>query len=130
VIVSDERVARFVSESLGFGLCPPYVSLGIERDGKIIAGVLFNHFEGADIHFTAAGKGWTPEFMRAVGDYVFGSLECQRMTSITESETVAKLAERLGGKREGCLRNHFGYGRNGIIVGVLKSEFRWCRVQR
>lgn len=126
MIVSDERVARFVADGLGFGLVPPYTVMGIERHGVIVAGVLFNCFEGADVHFTAYGKGWTPSFMRAVGQYVFGILGCERMTATTESHFVVRLACKLGGVVEGRLRNHFGGGRDGIIVGVLKDEYRYA----
>lgn len=123
MIVADERVARFVSEKIGFALCPPYSAMGIERDGEVVAGVLFNQFEGADVHFTAAGKGWPRSFYRAVGKYVFGTLGCERMTATTRHEHVAKLAERLGGKREGVLRSHFGPGEDAIIVGILRDEY-------
>lgn len=126
MIVADDRVARFVSDRLGFGLCAPFTAMGIERDGQIVAGVIYNHFEGADVHITAAGKGWTPAFMQAVGAYVFGTLECQRFTVITENEKVAKLACRLGGEVEGRMRNHFGYDRDGILIGVLASEYRYA----
>lgn len=125
MIVCDERVARFVSEQLGFALCPPYSVMGIERDGEIVGGVLFNQFEGANIHFSAAGKGWTLGFMRAVGEYVFGQLGCERMTATTESPLVADYAERLGGQREGLMRSHFGKGRDAIIVGVLRDEWKF-----
>lgn len=123
MIVTDERAARFVSECLGFPLCPPYSVMGIERGGDIIGAVLFNQFEGAGVHVSAAGKGWTLPFMRALGDYVYRQLGCERMTLTTESEAVATYAERLGGKREGVMRSHFGAGRDGIVVGVLKGEY-------
>jgi len=126
MIVQGERVARFVSEALGFGLCPPYTAVGIERDGHVIAGVLLNHFEGADVHFTAAGAGWTRSFLRAFGAYVFEQLGCQRMTAVTQSLDVAKLAERLGGEVEGRLRNHFGIGQDGIIIGILRQDWRYA----
>lgn len=116
-------MARFVSEDLGFGLCPPYAAIGIERDGKIVAGVLLNHFEGADVHVTAAGKGWTRAFFRALGDYVFNQLGCERMTAVTEQQSVARYAERLGCRREGVMRSHFGHERDGIVLGVLRAEW-------
>ncbi len=126
-IVSDERVARFVSEALGFGLCPPYSCAGIEKDGRIIAGVLFNGFEGADVHFTVAGTGWTRQFLSAMGHYVFDQLGCLRATATTEQPEVVMLARRLGGKVEGRLRDHFGPGRDATIVGILRDDYRYHR---
>lgn len=124
MIVTDERVARFISERLGQSFTPPYTVAGIERDGEIIAGVLFNGFQGADIDVTAAGKGWTRAFFRSVYEYVFTQLNCERMTFTTQHEYVARLGEKLGGRREGLLRSHFGHGVDGIIVGVLRDEWR------
>lgn len=127
MIVTDERVAWFVSAKLGFALTPPYTCMGIERDGEIIAGCIFHCFEGPNVHFTVAGKGWTPGFMKAVGEYVFGQLGCLRMTATTEHDYVVKLACKLGGQVEGRMRDQFGEGRDGWIVGVLKDEYRYGR---
>lgn len=125
MIVTDERVAHFVSERLGFGLCPPWTAIGIEREGEIVAGVLFNHFEGADVHVTLAGKGWTRAFIRAVGTYVYDILGCERMTAITNCNEVANFAQRLGGQIEGRLRSHFGSGKDAIVAGILREEWRY-----
>lgn len=125
MIVTDDRVARFVSETLGQSFVPPYSLMGLERNGEVIAGVLFNVFEGDDVHVSIAGHGWTKGFMADVGHYVFDQLRCGRMTAITEKPEIVRIAERLGGQVEGCLRNHFGPGRDGFVVGILKSEWRF-----
>lgn len=123
MIVTDNRVAAFIADGLKYPLCPPYSFMGWERDGKIVGAVLFNCFEGPNVHVGAVGTGWTLGFLKAVGDYVYRQLGCLRMTLTTESETVAGYAERLGGKREGVLRSHFGPGRDGIVLGILKNEY-------
>jgi RimJ/RimL family protein N-acetyltransferase len=130
LIVAGEQVAKFVSERLGFGLCPPYSAMGIERDGEIVGGVLFNHFEGADVHVTIAGEGWNPGFMRAVGHYVFNQLDCERMTAVTEQPAICKIAKRMGGVIEGTMRNHFGRGRDGILIGILRDSYRFGSFSR
>lgn len=125
MIVTDERVARFVGDAVGIGFVPPFTCMGIERDGEIIGGVLFNVFEGPDVHVTVAGKGWSKGFFAEVGHYVFDILKCERMTAITEQPSVVRIAERLGGEIEGCLRNHFGRGRDGFIVGILREDWKF-----
>lgn len=125
MIVTDERVARFVSEQLGVSICPPFTCMGIERGGAIVGGVIFHCYEGPNVHITVAGKGWTPGFMRGVGKYVYGQLGCLRMTITTQSYSVAKLAQRMGGKVEGRLRDQFGEGIDGIVIGVLKREYKY-----
>jgi RimJ/RimL family protein N-acetyltransferase len=131
MIHATHDIAEFVSDQLGFGLCPPYVCMGLKReDGTIHAGIILNGFEGRDIRLTAAGTGWTREFLREVGRYVFDQLGCDRITVKTESEGVASMAVRLGGQVEGRLRSHFGPGRDAILVGILRDEYRWCKINR
>lgn len=125
MIVTDERVARFVSAALNIGLVPPFTCMGIEREGQIIAGVVYNVFEGADVHVTIAGRGFTRGFLAEMGHYVFNQLGCERITGQTEQPAIVRLAERLGGQIEGLKRNHFGKGRDAYIVGILKEEWKW-----
>lgn len=125
MIATDERVARFLSERLGTALCPPYSLMGIERDGEIVAGVLFNQFEGANVHVSIAGSGWGRDFIKAVGRYVYDQLGCLRMTITTEQPAVIDYAVRLGGEVEGLMRDHFGEGRDAWIIGILRKDWRF-----
>lgn len=125
MIVTDERVARFVSDKIGHGFVPPYTCIGTERDGEIVNGVIFNCFEGADVHVSIAGRGWTRGLLADVGQYVFVVLRCERITIQTEQPSIVRIAERLGGQVEGLKRNHFGKGRDAYIVGILKEEYKF-----
>lgn len=125
MIVADERVARFISERLGFSFCPPFSVMGIERDGEVVGGVLFNHFEGSDVHVSLAGEGWNRAFIEAVGRYVYDQLRCERMTAVTADPAVIDYARRLGGEVEGSLRSHFGPGKDATIVGILREDWRF-----
>ena len=124
-IVTDIRVVEFVSEQLSTSFIPPFTTIGLEKDGAIIAGVIFHCFEGPNVHLTIAGSGWTRSLLKAVGSYVFETLGCERFTLTTEKPEVAKLGERLGGVTEGIMRNQFGKGRNAFLIGVLKDEYRF-----
>lgn len=123
--VTDDRVALLVGAACRTVFHPPYACIGIEKNGEVVGGVVFNCYEGNDIHATVAGKGWTPEFLRTVGRYAFDTLGCERITAKTEQASVVRIAERLGGQIEGELRNHFGPGRNAFVVGILKDEYRF-----
>ena len=125
MIVTDDRVAAFVAKTCGVIVNPPYTLMGVERDGQIIAGVVFNMWTGPDVHLTVAGHGWTRGVLADIGQYVFGQLKCERMTFITEQPAVVRLAERLGGQVEGLMRNYFGKDRPGFLVGVLKDDYPW-----
>lgn len=123
MIVTDERVARFVGERCGTIICPPYTAMGIERDGKVTAGVVFNCYTGNDIAVTVAGERFTRDFIVAVGKYVFEQVGCLRMSITTEKPEVIKIAHRLGAQTEGTKRNHFGKGRDGTILGILREDW-------
>lgn len=99
--------------------------MGLEQGGQIIAAMLFNVYIGLDIHVTIAGSRWTRRLLREMGQYLFDILKVERFTAITEQQNVVDIVERVGGKREGILRNHFGLNRNGIVIGVLKNEYRY-----
>lgn len=126
MIVSDERVARFVGERCGTIIYPPYTCLGVERAGVIIGGAIFNCFTGYDVEMTVAGeaRAFTRQFYRAVQEYVFTQMGCLRISVTTESEKVIELAKRLGAHTEGCKRNHFGIGRDGVVLGILKEDWK------
>lgn len=125
MIVTDDRVAAFVAKACGVVINPPYTAVGIEKGGAIVAGVIFNNYTGADIHLTAAGRGWGKHFIADVGRYVFQKLRCERITIITEKPYVSGLSVRLGGRIEGVLKNHFGKGRDAQIIGILAEDWRY-----
>lgn len=127
MIVSSERVARFVSGITGASFCPPYTTMGLMRGQDIVAGVIFNQFEGPNVHVTIAGTGWTAGFVKAVGEYVFDQLGCLRMTVTTEQERVADYALRLGGEVEGRMKDYYGEGRDAILVGILRPRWPYAR---
>ncbi|OAZ72435.1 hypothetical protein SRCM100623_00974 [Acetobacter pasteurianus] len=122
---NDGRISVFVAERLGCLFYPPFEMFGLEENGQIIGGIILNCFEGTDIHATVVGGGWTRKFLRLFGWYLFEHLGVLRFTGITEQPNVIDIMERLGGQREGVLRNHFGAGRNGIVLGVLAEEYRY-----
>lgn len=121
----DSRIPRFLHARLGVQFYPPFTTMGLERDGEIIAAFLFNIYTGPDIHVTIAGSGWTRRFLREMGQYLFEQLQVERFTAITENQNVVDIVKRVGGRKEGLLRNHFGPGRDGILLGVLKNEYRY-----
>jgi hypothetical protein len=125
VIVTGQAVAEFVSARVGAAICPPYTTMGLVHRGVLMAGVVFNQFEGFDVHVTVAGSRWTRGFIAAVGEYVFGQLGCLRMTATTEQGSVINYAARLGGEVEGVMRNHFGPGRDAVIIGILREAWSY-----
>ena len=125
MIVTDERVARFVGEKCSTIIYPPFTAMGIDRNGEIIAGVVFNCYTGNDIAVTVAGGPFTRGFITAVGQYVFEQIGCLRMSITTEQPNVIEIAHRLGAQTEGLKRNHFGKGRDGTVLGLLREDWNY-----
>lgn len=124
-IVTDSRVMKFIDDFAGTRLQRPCTALGIERNGKIIAGVVFNNYTKNDVEVTVAGNGFTRAFIHRVGQYVFDELGCLRLTVTTEQERVVKITHRLGGQTEGRKRNHFGAGRDAVVLGILREDWKF-----
>lgn len=124
MIVTDARVMAFAEERLGESFSPPATCMGLEREGKITAAVVFTFFTGPNIDVSVAGSGWTRGFAREVGRYVFGQLGCLRMTVRTEQTDVVRYAIRLGGRVEGMMRNFAGPGRDAILIGILRDDWK------
>jgi hypothetical protein len=125
MIVVGERVSRFVGEKCGSIIYPPFTAMGIERDGKIIAGAVFNCYTGNDISVTVAGGPFTRGFIASVGKYVFEQIGCLRISITTEQPRVIEIAHRLGAQTEGLKRNHFGKGRDGTVLGILREDWNY-----
>jgi RimJ/RimL family protein N-acetyltransferase len=125
-IVDDERVIAFVGDKIGIIMHQPCTALGLEKDGEIISGFVFNNHTTYDIEVTAAvaPRSEAREFLKRVGQYVFDELKCLRMTITTHQYRVVDLAIRLGAQTEGRKRNHFGTGRDGIILGILRDDWK------
>lgn len=126
MIITDNRVARFVGERCGTIIYPPYTCLGVEKNGAVIGGAIFNCFTGQDVEMTVAGEAsaFTRQFYHAVRNYVFKQMGCLRISVTTESEKVIELAKRLGAQVEGRKRDHFGKGRDGIVLGILEKDWK------
>lgn len=116
-----------MSDQLGLVLVPPYTTIGLEKQGKLVGGCLFNNFNGYDIELTIVGPGClSTGLFRAVSSYVFSQLGCSRMTMTAQRKNAVhiRIAERLGFKVEGVTRGHFGAD-DGVILGMLRSECRF-----
>ena len=106
-------------------------TLGVEQDGELIAGVVFEGYTGSSISIHVAaleGRLWlSKEFLFRVFAYPFLQLECNRVTGLVrvDNPKAQKLDEHLGFIREGVMRRGATDGTDYIIYGMLKEECRW-----
>lgn len=125
MIVAGPKVAGYVAGKVGAPIVEPFTTLGIERGGEIVAGIVFNVWTGPDAQLTIAAEpgALTRAFLRRVGTYLTEELGCIRATIETEQRHVAAIALRMGGKVEGVKRDLFGEGRDGTVIGILKRDW-------
>lgn len=80
-------------------------AIGLERDGELIAGVIFDNYMGQSIAMHVAGEGghWmTREFARACFGYAFNQLKVKKVLGFVDSTNAAarRYDEHLGFKLE------------------------------
>ena len=129
----SEEVMRFVARLTGESRYDDFSTIGLEKDGKIVAGVVFQGHNGPNIlmHFALEGSRHliTPAFVCAAFAYPFQVLRCHRVTGLVRTDNVGAqvLDEHLGFVREGVMREGAGDRTDFIMYGMLKRECRFLR---
>ena len=135
-IISEPRdvIATFVSERRGAMPNPAswgqFSCLGLVRHGYLIAGVVYNNWEGTNVcaHIGAIdGKRWLiPGFLYAMFDYPFNHGGRRRITALVakKNKPARKFVEHLGFRIEGVFPRY--YARDDMIAyGMLKEKCRF-----
>ncbi len=127
--LNDEAAKDLVEGVMKTKICAPFTGIIIWRGREICGAVVFNNYEGRDIHLTVVQDG--PVSLadaRRISRYVFEQLCCERVTAVTrESNMKARCAlTRLGFMLEGVLRKHYDE-EDGLVYGLLKTEQRVLR---
>lgn len=128
-----ERIMQFVAARVDEESFRDYTALGLEKDGEIVAGVLFTNYTRASILMHVASDGsrhWiTPAFLAATFRYPFIQLGCRRVTGLVRADNgdAQRFDEHLGFRREGVMREGTNDGCDLILYGMLKSECRFLQ---
>lgn len=127
----DARVVPWVAERVNEDRLEGAVGIGLEEDGKLIAGVVFNLYTGPGICMHVAAeptKRWmTREYLYRCFAYPFIQLKCLRITGLVRVDNLEaqRFDEHLGFKREGLLRSACEDGTDMIVYGMLAHECRF-----
>lgn len=105
VVLDDQAglVSSFVAKKLGIEGWSQCRSVGLERDGRIIAGVVYDYYTGVNIcmHIAAIdGESWmTKEFLKMIFHYPFVQLGVNRLTGIIpeSNKKSVNFAQKLKG---------------------------------
>lgn len=131
-IVTDQpqRVGEFVSKIMGNDGWSSYQAIGLEEDGELIAGVLFDNYNGASIcmHVAAVpGKRWmTREFLWYCFYYPFMELKVKRVTGLVPESNLAarRFDEHLGFELEARLKDAAPDG-DVLVYRLFKADCRF-----
>lgn len=104
-------------------------SIGLERRGELVAGVVYDYFNGANInmHVAAEGVNWlNREFLWFCFYYPFEQLKVRRVTGlIPDSNHQSKrFAESLGFELETRLQDASPTG-DVLVYRMFKPQCRW-----
>jgi len=108
IISNSDAVAYWVAEKTGGTWTPGRgTSIGRVKNGKIVGGIIYEDWNGANIMCHIAGEGnWlNRSFLHAIFHYPFVHLEAKRMTAVISStnEKCIKLVENMGFELESRL---------------------------
>lgn len=128
LIRGDESVAQWVRQRMphvdDFGPCS---SIGVVRDGKLIAAAVYNNYchPNIEISFACDSPRWASgEAIRLMLGMPFYELNCKRITTVTPlaNERAVALNLMLGFRKEAVLRDLFDND-HGVICGLLRNTF-------
>lgn len=128
-----DRVSRFVAGQLGIEGWSQCRAIGWEKNGQIIAGVVYDYYTGTNIcmHIAALpGRRWlTRTFLFYVFHYPFVQLGVKRLTGIipeSNRESVRFAQGLHGSKLEARLKNAHPDG-DMLIFVMFKDDCKYLK---
>lgn len=130
ILRADEMAKQIIESALVRKIYEPFLGLVIANVGRPTGAIIFNNYEGSDVHFTCVLRSHiSMRDARYVARYVFGQMGCKRCTAVTSELNIAaqRALRQLGFKFEGRMRDHFNEA-DGLIFGILRSEQKIARL--
>ncbi len=133
VVGHDAQVAEWVRRQIpsapNFGQC---TAIGVARDDRLIAGVVFNNYHGHMIEASMAASEprWCSRgVLCAFFAYPFEQLEVRRiqLTVSKRNKKARCFAEKLGFTLEGVGREAMRNGDDACVYGMLWKDCRWLK---
>lgn len=124
----DKEVADWL-KSFGVSFVPPFSTLAMIKDGKVIACAVFNNYQDSNIDMSVVfGRriALTRGNLRALFQYPFKQLGVNRISVRTRSNnmSVRKQIRRLGFEPEGKQPQFYG-SEDAMLYGMVRSACKW-----
>lgn len=132
-VFDADRIGRWVCEKAGGRYQAGNTCFGIEKDGVLKAGVMFDSYTGVNGSISAHWrvedpKALTKFFYWMCFDYAFNHAKAKRLTGLVHSknEKARKVDKKLGFTEEATLENYFPDG-DGIVYRMYRQDCRFIR---
>jgi RimJ/RimL family protein N-acetyltransferase len=125
------RVLEFFNSKTSLPESVGMKAIGLERDGVMVAGVVYEGYNGANVwvHLAAEpGAQWmTREYLRYCFHYPFNELGVQRLSGYVDASNAnaIRLNEHFGYQREALLKGAAPSGGDVIIYVMRKPDCRY-----
>lgn len=134
-IITDDpdRVAQYVGEKVSASGFANYTGIGLEQDGKLIAGVLFDYYNGASMnaHIAGEGKTWlNRRFLHFIFWYPFEQLKIKRLTVLiprSNSDSL-RFVRHLGFELEATLKDAAPDG-DVLLFRMFREQCKWLKLR-
>ena len=131
IISNPALVWDFVNQQAKVPASAGMKGIGLIRDERLVAGVLYEGFNGSNVWMHVAaepGARWmTRDFLRYAFHYPFNEMNVKRISGYVEASNMKarKCDEHLGFKREAILRGAASDGGDVFIYVMTKEMCRY-----
>lgn len=130
IVVDAAKVGPWVCERTGGQYDPACSSaIGWEQDGSLVAGVLYDHYNGRSICMhVAIEKPVTRGYTRACFAYPFEQLGVQKVVGLVDStnEKALRFDKALGFVEEGRIADAGKHG-DLVFLTMTRQQCRWIK---
>ena len=107
-IVNNKDVAKWVAEKTTGLYSDNSPALGLLKDGQLICGVSYDHWNGRSIFANMVVEGrMSPAFVAAIFDYAFNVCNAEKIivSVVSNNERSIRLAKKMGFIEEARIKN-------------------------
>ncbi|WP_174549076.1 GNAT family N-acetyltransferase [Roseateles chitosanitabidus] len=133
--VDFRAVAEFMKAHLpGYAVAERQRAIGLRRDGELVAGVIFEGFNGRNLWMHVAskpGRRWlNREYLSACFRYAFVDCGVERVSGYVEASNLdaRRFDEALGFKEEARLKGAAQDGGDVILYVMRREDCRYGKV--
>ena len=134
-IVIGQKVVEWCAKRLDeYGNFGAAVGFGVEDGGKLVAGVVFNDYNGANMNMHVCSDGtrrWmTRELLWMVFDYAFNQAKVKRLTGLVgeKNEQAKKFDEHVGFTLETTLERAHPDGQM-LVYRMFREDCKWLKLR-